>query len=47
MKKSVAKLAVALALALTAATTAAFAQSPPPACLPQYDTSGAQTAPYC
>jgi hypothetical protein len=45
MKRFVVKLAAALALAL-AATTVAFAQSPPP-CIPQYDSSGAQTAPYC
>jgi hypothetical protein len=34
-------------LALALATTASFAQSRPPACIPQYDASGAQIAPYC
>ena len=33
-------------LALTAAT-ASFAQRHDPNCIPHYDTSGAQTAPYC
>ena len=33
-------------LGLTAAT-ASFAQRHDPNCIPQYDTSGAQTAPYC
>jgi hypothetical protein len=53
MKLAFAKLAIALALAggvalgavavsLTGAT-ASFAQQ----CIPHYDTSGAQTAPYC
>jgi hypothetical protein len=46
MKRSVAKLATALVLALTA-TTVALAQSRPSPCIPQYDASGAQTAPYC
>ena len=46
---SVKKFAVALAtvLALAAAATVSFAQSRPPACVPQYDSSGAQTSPYC
>ena len=46
---SVTKLAVALAtvLALAAAATVSFAQSRPPSCIPQYDSSGAQTTPYC
>ncbi len=53
MQTTVTKLAIALALAggvaLSAAAvslggaTASFAQR----CIPQYDTSGAQTAPYC
>jgi hypothetical protein len=34
------------ALALSAAT-ASFAQRHDPNCIPQYDSSGAQTAPYC
>jgi hypothetical protein len=46
MRKSVVRL-VALALALAAATTVASAQSRPQGCIPQYDVSGAQTAPYC
>jgi hypothetical protein len=46
MQALVVKLVAALALALTA-VTGAFAQSRPPSCIPQYDTSGAQTAPYC
>jgi hypothetical protein len=47
MRTSLAKLVVALALALAAATTVSFAQSRPPSCVPLYDSSGAQTAPYC
>jgi hypothetical protein len=46
MKTVVVRLVATLALAL-AATTAAFAQSRPPSCIPQYDASGAQIAPYC
>jgi len=46
MKTLVMRLVATLALAL-AATTAAFAQSRPPSCIPQYDASGAQIAPYC
>ena len=46
MRKSVVKL-MALALALATTATVAFAQRPPRDCIPQYDTSGAQTAPYC
>jgi hypothetical protein len=46
MNRLVMKLAAALALAL-AATTVALAQSRPSPCIPQYDASGAQTAPYC
>jgi hypothetical protein len=46
MKTLVVRLVATLALAL-AATTAAFAQSRPPSCIPQYDASGAQVAPYC
>jgi hypothetical protein len=41
------KLVVTLALALAAATTVSFAQSRPQSCIPHYDTSGAQEAPYC
>jgi hypothetical protein len=49
MKPFIVKLvmAVAFALALPASATIASAQSRPPSCIPQYDTSGAQTAPYC
>ena len=58
MQTTVTKLAVALAVAggvaLSAAAvslggaTASFAQSRPQSqCIPQYDSSGAQTAPYC
>lgn len=52
MKATTIKIAVALALlgALgTAAVslTGASAASAGEACIPQYDTSGAQTAPYC
>ena len=39
------KLVVTLALA--GATTVSFAQSRPQSCIPHYDTSGAQAAPYC
>jgi hypothetical protein len=46
MNSSVTRLVAALALAL-AATTVSFAQSRPPSCIPQYDSSGAQTTPYC
>src|SRR5262245_19987336 len=46
MKTHVVRLVATLALAL-AATTVALAQSRPPACIPQYDASGAQVAPYC
>jgi hypothetical protein len=46
MKTFVVTLVATLALAL-ATTTAAFAQSRPPSCIPQYDASGAQIAPYC
>jgi hypothetical protein len=46
MKTLVVRLVATLALAL-ATTTAAFAQSRPPSCIPQYDASGAQVAPYC
>jgi hypothetical protein len=44
--KFVAALGVAGALALTA-TTASFAQNRGSNCIPQYDSSGAQKAPYC
>jgi hypothetical protein len=46
MKTLVVRLVATLVLAL-AATTAALAQSRPPSCIPQYDVSGAQIAPYC
>ena len=46
MTKLVAALGLASALAL-AATTVSFAQNQGSACVPQYDTSGAQKAPYC
>src|SRR5262249_22204950 len=46
MKTLVVRLVATLVLALEA-TTAAFAQSRPPSCIPQYDVSGAQIAPYC
>ena len=40
--------ALGLAAVLTlAAATSSFAQRHDPNCIPQYDTSGAQTAPYC
>jgi hypothetical protein len=47
MKMSITKFVVALAavLILTAATTAS--QSRAQYCVPQYDPSGAQRAPYC
>ena len=45
MKTLVVRLVATLVLALAATT--AFAQSRPPSCIPQYDVSGAQTAPYC
>jgi hypothetical protein len=41
------KLVLTLALALAAAATVSFAQSRPQSCIPHYDTSGAQAAPYC
>ena len=37
---------LAAVLALTA-TTSSFAQRHDPNCIPHYDTSGAQTTPYC
>jgi hypothetical protein len=43
----VTKLAVTLALALTTAATVSFAQSRTQSCIPHYDASGAQEAPYC
>jgi hypothetical protein len=46
MKKIVATLGIAAALALTAASFS-LAQSHGSACIPHYDSSGAQTAPYC
>ena len=39
-------LGLGAALALSAAT-ASFAGPHDPGCIPQYDTSGAQMAPYC
>jgi hypothetical protein len=47
MRSRFAKFVVALALALAGATTVSFAQSRPQSCLPHYDSSGAQEAPYC
>ena len=46
LKKFVVALGIASALALTA-TSVSFAQSRGNTCIPQYDSSGAQTAPYC
>jgi hypothetical protein len=46
MKPFIVKLVMAVAFAL-ALPAIASAQSRPPSCIPQYDTSGAQTAPYC
>jgi hypothetical protein len=46
VKKVLAALGIAGALALTV-TTVSFAQSRGNACIPHYDSSGAQTAPYC
>jgi len=46
LKKIVAALGIAAALAMTA-TSFSFAQSRGSACIPHYDSSGAQTAPYC
>jgi hypothetical protein len=37
---------LAAVLTLTAASSS-FAQRHDPNCIPQYDSSGAQTAPYC
>lgn len=40
--------AIALAAVLAAtAVTSSYAQRHDPNCIPHYDTSGAQTAPYC
>jgi hypothetical protein len=40
--------AAALAAVVVLGATASFAQrAPDPTCIPQYDSSGAQTAPYC
>jgi hypothetical protein len=53
MKATMMKLAAALGLAGALAigvTTASFAQNPysqQNSCIPQYDSSGAQKAPYC
>jgi len=46
LTKLVAALGIAGALALTV-TSVSFAQSRGNACIPHYDSSGAQTAPYC
>jgi hypothetical protein len=47
LKKIVATLGIAAALAMTA-TSFSFAQSRGNnGCIPHYDSSGAQTAPYC
>jgi hypothetical protein len=45
-KRYLGALGLAAVLALTAATPS-FAQRHDPNCIPHYDTSGAQTAPYC
>jgi hypothetical protein len=48
MNRSVTKLLAALGLlAALIVPSASFGQSRPPTCIPQYDSSGAQTAPYC
>jgi hypothetical protein len=51
MKNSVAKLVTALALLVGALVltlpSASVAQNRGNSCIPQYDSSGAQTAPYC
>lgn len=40
--------AVGIAAVLAAtAVTSSYAQRQDPNCIPQYDTSGAQVAPYC
>jgi hypothetical protein len=39
--------ALALLAGALALPSASFAQSRGNACIPQYDSSGAQTAPYC
>ena len=46
LTKLVAALGIAGALALTV-TSVSFAQNRGSACIPHYDSSGAQTAPYC
>jgi hypothetical protein len=46
VKKALATLGIAAALAMTA-TSFSFAQSRGNTCIPHYDSSGAQTAPYC
>jgi hypothetical protein len=46
LTKFVAALGIASALALTV-TSVSFAQSRGNTCIPHYDSSGAQTAPYC
>jgi hypothetical protein len=46
LKKIVATLGIAAALAMTA-TSFSFAQNRGSSCIPQYDSSGAQVAPYC
>ena len=54
LNKTVMKLAIALALAagvalnvVAVSLTGATASSAQPQCIPHYDSSGAQTAPYC
>jgi hypothetical protein len=48
MNRSVTKLLAALGLlAALIVPSASFGQSRPPTCIPHYDSSGAQTAPYC
>jgi hypothetical protein len=48
MNLSATKLVAALALvAALVVPSASFGQSRPPTCVPQYDSSGVQTEPYC
>jgi hypothetical protein len=46
LMKYLAAIGLVSALAVGAATSS-FAQRHDPSCIPQYDSSGAQTAPYC
>jgi hypothetical protein len=48
MTRSVTKLLTALGLAAAfIVPSVSFGQSRPPSCVPHYDSSGVQTAPYC